>query len=96
MRAEPIFRNAVSVIAATFVPRAMLTSPIMCALPLPDILPYIARPGLGPSYLTHLPRGISSVHLTLGTPLVGVTLMVFARLLVPFLGPVFLMPAVLR
>src|SRR5689334_19422849 len=46
MRAEPIFRNAVPSIAAAFVPRAMLTLPIMCALSLPDILPFIARPGL--------------------------------------------------
>jgi hypothetical protein len=43
MGTETIFWDAVSVVAATFVPGAMFTLPIVGALALPDVLPYIAR-----------------------------------------------------
>jgi hypothetical protein len=55
MSAEAIVRNAVSVIAAAFVPGAMLTLPIVRALALPDVLPHIARSRFGPSHLVQLP-----------------------------------------
>jgi hypothetical protein len=42
MRAEAIVRNAVSVIAAAFVPGAMLSLPIVRTLALPDVFPSIA------------------------------------------------------
>ena len=45
MGAEAIFRNAVSVVAAAFVPGVMLTLPIVRTLTLPDVLPDIAGPG---------------------------------------------------
>jgi hypothetical protein len=41
MGAEAIFRDAVSVVATTFVPGTMLTLPISCPLALPDVSPYI-------------------------------------------------------
>jgi hypothetical protein len=39
------------VIAATFVPRAMFSLPIVRTLALPDVLPHISRSRLGPSHL---------------------------------------------
>jgi hypothetical protein len=42
MRPEAIFRNAVSVVAAAFVPRPMLTLPIVGTLALPNVLPRVA------------------------------------------------------
>ena len=45
MGAEAIFRNAVSVVAAALVPGMMLTLPIVRALALPDVLPYVVRRG---------------------------------------------------
>jgi hypothetical protein len=42
MRMEAIFRNAVSAVAAAFVPAMMLMLPISCTLALPDVLPHIA------------------------------------------------------
>ena len=53
MRPEAIFRNAVSVVAASFVPGAMLTLPIVRTLALPDVL--APRSCLSPSHFTHLP-----------------------------------------
>ena len=53
MRTEAIFRNAVSVVAAPFVPGAMLTLPIVRPLALPDVL--APRSCLNPSHLTQLP-----------------------------------------
>jgi hypothetical protein len=42
MRTEAIFRNAVSAVAATFVPAMMLMLPVSGTLALPDVLPRIA------------------------------------------------------
>ena len=42
MGAEAVFRDAVSVVATTFVPGTMLTLPISCTLALPNVLSYIA------------------------------------------------------
>ena len=53
MSAEAIVRNAVSVIAAAFVPGAMLSLPIVRTLALPDVLPHISGSRLGPSHLAH-------------------------------------------
>ena len=61
MRTEAIVRDAVSVVAATFVPRAMLTLPIMGALALPDVLPHVAWSWLGPSHLPQLPISMPAV-----------------------------------
>ena len=55
MGAEAIFRDTVSVVAAALVPRMMLTLPVVCALPLPDVLPYVVRHRFGPSHLMQLP-----------------------------------------
>ena len=57
MRPEAIVGNAVSVVAAAFVPGAMLALPIVRPLPLPDVLPGVAWSGLGPSDLAQLPAG---------------------------------------
>jgi hypothetical protein len=54
MSAEAIVGNSVSVIAAAFVPGAMLSLPIVRTLALPDVLPHIARSRLGPSHLAQL------------------------------------------
>ena len=43
MGTETIFGDAVSVVAAAFAPGAVFTLPIVGALALPDVLPYIAR-----------------------------------------------------
>jgi hypothetical protein len=51
MGPEAIFRNAVSVVAAAFVPGPMLTLPIVGTLALPNILPLVAWSRLGPSHL---------------------------------------------
>jgi hypothetical protein len=77
MRTEAIVRNAVSVVAAAFVPGAMLTLPIVCTLALPDVLPYIARSRLGPSHLVQL-----TMPAVLG-PLDCFMLMVFVPLFTP-------------
>ena len=61
MRAEAIVRNAVSLIAAAFVPGAMLSLPIMRTLTLPDVLPHIAWPRLGPSHLAQLSINMPAV-----------------------------------
>lgn len=53
MSAEAIVRNAVSVIAAPFVPGTMLSLPIVRTLALPDVLPQVVRPRLGP-HLAHV------------------------------------------
>ena len=55
MGAEAVFRDTVSVVAATLVPGMMLTLPVVCALPLPDVLPYVVRGGFRPSHLMQLP-----------------------------------------
>ena len=94
MGTEAIFRNAVSVIAAACVPGAMLTLPIVCTLPLPDILPYIAWSRLGPSHLAQLPRDMPAVRLMLGAPVD--CFMGFAKRLVALFRSVFLVFAVLR
>jgi hypothetical protein len=39
MRPKTILWNAVPVVAATFMPRTMFMSPVVCALALPDVLP---------------------------------------------------------
>jgi len=57
MRPEAIVRNAVSVVAAAFVPGVMLTLPIVRPLPLPDVLPFIAWSRLRPSHLAQLAAG---------------------------------------
>jgi hypothetical protein len=62
MSAEAIVGNSVSVIAAAFVPGAMLTLPIVRALALPDVLPHIVRSRFGPSHLAQL-------HVTMPTAL---------------------------
>jgi hypothetical protein len=51
MRPEAIFRNAVSVVAAAFVPGSMLTLPVVGTLALPNVLPRVAWSRLGPSHL---------------------------------------------
>src|SRR6266550_3047220 len=51
MRPEAIFRNAVSVVAAAFVPGSMLMLPIVGTLALPNVLPHVAWSRLGPSHL---------------------------------------------
>jgi hypothetical protein len=43
MGTETIFGDAVSVVAAAFAPGAVFTLPIVGALALPDVLPFIAR-----------------------------------------------------
>ena len=42
MGTEAIFRDAVAMVATTFMPGTMLTLPISCALALPNALPHIA------------------------------------------------------
>ena len=54
MSAEAIVRNAVSVIATPFVPGTMLSLPIVRTLALPDVLPQVVRPRLGPSHLAQV------------------------------------------
>jgi hypothetical protein len=63
MCAKAIFWNAVSIVAAPFVPGAMLTSPVVGPLALPDILPDITRCRLIPSYLVQLLRPVVGVLL---------------------------------
>jgi len=94
MRTEPIFRNTISVVAAAFVPGAMLTSPIACTLALPDVLPYIARSRVGPSRFAQLAGGMPAVRLMLRAP-VG-RFMGLSKRLVPLFRSVVLVPAVLR
>lgn len=94
MGAEAIFRNAVSMIAAARVPGAMLTAPIVRALALPDVLPYIARSRPGPAHLVQLRRGMLAVRLMLRASLDCI--MEFARLLVPMFRPIGVVVAVLR
>jgi hypothetical protein len=94
MGAEAIFRNAVSVVAAAFVPGAMLALPIVGTLALPDVLPYIAWSRLGRSYLMQLRRGMPTVRLMLGAFLNCV--MGFVKVLVPLFRTIFLVFTVLR
>jgi hypothetical protein len=94
MGAEAVFRDAVSVIAATIVPATMLTLPISCALALPNVLPHIACFGFVPSSLTQMSRGIPAVRLMLGPPLnrfPGI-----ATVLVPLFRPIGVVSLVLR
>jgi hypothetical protein len=42
MSAEAVFRDAISVVAASLVPGTMLTMPISCTLALPNVFPPIA------------------------------------------------------
>jgi hypothetical protein len=79
MRAEAIIRNAISVIAAAFVPGAMLSLPIVRTLALPDVLPHIARSRLGPSHLAQL---FTTMPAVLGS-LDCFMLPVFVRLFMP-------------
>jgi hypothetical protein len=65
MSAEAIIRNAVSVIAAAFVPGPMLSFPIVRTLALPDVLPHIARSRLGPSHLAQVSIIIPAVLVSL-------------------------------
>lgn len=92
VRAEAIFRNAVSMVAAAFVPGMMLASPIMRTLALPDVLP--RKAWFGPSNLAQLPRGMPAVGWAFGAPLERV--MGFMTVLMPLFQPVFLVFAVLR
>ena len=55
MGAEAVFRDTVSVVAATLVPGMMLTLPVVCALPLPDVLPHVVRRW----FRTFSPHGIA-------------------------------------
>ena len=53
--------TAVSVIAAAFVPGAVLSLPIVRTLALPDVLPHKSGSRLGPSHLSQLPIGMPAV-----------------------------------
>jgi hypothetical protein len=88
MGAEAIFRDAVSVVAATFVPRVMLTLPIVCSLVLPDVLPYVAWSWLGPSHLAQLSITMPAVLGSLDSFMLVVV--------VPLLTPACIISAVLR
>jgi hypothetical protein len=79
MSAEAIVRNAVSVIAAAFVPGAMLSLPIVRTLALPDVLPHISGSRLGPSHLAQL---FTTMPAVLGS-LDCFMLPVFVRLFMP-------------
>ncbi len=94
MGAEAVFRDAVSVIAATIVPATMLTLPIACTLALPNVLPHIACFGFVPSGLAQMSSGIPAVRLMLGPPLdrfPGI-----ATVLMPLFRPMGVVPLVLR
>jgi hypothetical protein len=90
MGAEAIFRDTVSVVATTLVPGTMLTLPVVCALALPDVLPYVVRGGFRPSYLMQLPAVRPMFRHSLDC-LVGL-----ANLLMPILGLTLLVIAVRR
>jgi len=95
MRTKALFRNAVSVVAAAFMPVMVLMLPISCTLALPDVLPCIAGFGFVPSNLAQMFRGIAAVGLMLGPPLLQ-CFPGFTMVLVPLFRPVGLVFTGLR
>jgi hypothetical protein len=99
MRMEAIFWNAVSAVAAAFVPAMMLMLPVSCTLALPDVLPRIACFGFVPSGLAQMSGGIPAMGLMPGPPLdrfPGIMTVLVPLFLVPLFRPIAVVSVVLR
>jgi hypothetical protein len=94
MSAEAIVWNAVSAVSAAIVPGTMFMLPVVRALALPDVLPYVTRSGLVSSHFAIFHRSVGAVHVRLGASVER--LMGFASLLVMMFRAIALAVAVLR